>query len=132
MNDIIGVNCQERVMILGQGISTLTRTILEASRDISKLRIPSVSRLHVLQRIAHKHEPLDDGKSVMLTLQIGFKVSILSPGADYRHQSAETICMTINRQDISMMESRAYSEFTSYFLQNSNLWLNRLSSEHSL
>ena len=105
---------------------TLTRTIMQTSCDVSELLLSSVFRpLHVISRKTYNLDSSHDGERCIIVLQIGIQVSILCPRADYRHQMAKTIRVPIHRQNIYMLESRARSEFTSYPLQNGNLWCNQ-------
>jgi hypothetical protein len=70
---------------------TLPRTILQASRDISKLTLPLLCCLYALQGKTYNFESPDDSERRILAFQIGCQISILCPRGDYGHQSAEAI-----------------------------------------
>lgn len=66
---------------------------------------------------AYKMKSTDHVESCILMLQIGRQVAILCPVTDYRHKYAETICVAIHRQNVSMPEFCAFPDFMSYPLQ---------------
>jgi hypothetical protein len=100
----------------------LMPTIFQASRNIFELALYSVCCLQVLEG-TYDLKSSDDSESCSIFMfHISCEVSILCPGADDGHERAETKCVTIYRQDISMLESCTCSELTLYPLQNSNVW----------